>query len=106
MLGWLTAPLPDGTLQAVALGNFHGAKLSQSPPPKTALRANRITAVTITATNAVNETANCTNVHYWYPARGAVSKHTFLSTTVQILLLTPLVILLLQKSKVLVVRRM
>lgn len=77
MLGWLTAPLPDGTLQAVALGNFHGAKLSQSPPPKTALRANRITAVTITATNAVNETANCTNVHYWYPARGAVSKHTF-----------------------------
>ena len=60
---WPTAPLNDGTKEAVAFGNFRGATtLSQSPPPKTRLPANSRTAVTITATNAVNETANGT----WY----------------------------------------
>ena len=59
---WPTAPLPDGRWDAVTYGSFSGATLSQSPLPKTALLSNSITAVTITATNAMNETANCT----WY----------------------------------------
>ena len=60
-LNYPTATLPNGKPDVIRIGTrFVNATLTQRPNRGSRLPANSVTAVTMTATNADNETANCT----------------------------------------------